>query len=119
MDPEITKELKGIKDQLQGLIEVNARFAQEIIALKQGKLAENGFNAKTELQTKKQKIDGILLNCEDEKIKISGNTYDHRSIFFENGGSWNKSEKVWEIDLDKKDSVIQELKNKDIKVTVQ
>jgi hypothetical protein len=117
----ITNELKGIKEQLQGLIEINARFAQEIIALKQGTVAGNGFNGTSTIatsSTKKPKISGVLLTCGTEKIKVSGNTYDHRGIFFENGGSWNKAEKVWEVPIDSKDSIVDELKAKEIEVTV-
>ena len=117
----VTNELKGIKEQLQGLIEVNARFAQEIIALKQGTIAGNGFNGSTDIATsniKKEKISGVLLTCGEENIKISGNTYDHRSTFFENGGSWNKPEKVWEVPLDKKDNIVEALKDKGVEVKV-
>lgn len=112
--------LEGIKEQLQGLIEVNARFAQEIIALKGGSQTSSGFGSTTPVAStgSAKKSNKVILTCNDDDISITGNTYDHRGIFFENGGAWNKAEKSWMVALDKKDSVVEALKAKSIEYEV-
>jgi hypothetical protein len=125
LEERLINENKEIKDQLKGLVEVNARFAQEIIALKNGSSGSNinGFGGTQEIATtpavKKVKSNKVVLSVGETQVKITGNTYNHRSIFGENGASWSKADSAWMLPLDNKDSVIETLEEKGIEYTVE
>lgn len=119
----LTIQNQEMKTQLQGLVEVNARFAQEIIAIKnnnqnnnQNNTISNGFGGGVEITTTPtpKKSNKVVLTINDDLLVISGNTYAHRSIFGENGASWNGTDKVWNAASDKLDSIVEELTDKGI-----
>ena len=123
MESRLIQENKEIKSQLQGLVEINARFAQEIIAIKNGGETKisNGFGGSSDISTEPtpKKSNAVLLEVKGDTLTISGNTYAHRGIFGENGASWNKSDKVWNTNSDKLESISEALKDKGVEFEVK
>lgn len=104
MESKLIAENREMKLQLQGLVEVNARFAQEIIAIKNGgqkQTLSNGFGGSESVDTKpKVRNNKVILKVDGETLNISGNTYAHRSIFGEHGSKWDGSSKTWNTDVE-------------------
>lgn len=109
--------------QIQGLVEINARFAQELIAIKNGGSTSitNGIGGNDDIITapapKKSNI--VLIEVKNETLCISGNTYAHRGIFGENGACWNKADKIWNTSSDNLDSIKESLTEKNIEFEVK
>lgn len=122
MEKKLISENKEMKTQLQGLIEVNARFAQEIIAIKNGSQGTiNGFGGKDAIvtETAPKKSNKVILEINNDELMISGNTYAYRGIFGENGARWNKSEKNWIVDSQKLESIKEALVAKEVEFEVK
>ncbi len=102
---EITAELKKMSEKIQGLVEVNARLTHELIHIKSGAQSSPTNNL---IQTP-NKTNKVVLTVDGDITKIGGNTFNHRSIFRDNGGSWNGVEKVWEVSSDNNETIVQEL----------
>jgi len=125
MEESLMKENKELRDKLQGLVEVNARFAQEIIAIKNGnnKMLVNGFGGDTPIVTsppeKKVKSNKVILTVDGEKTSITGNTYDHRGIFGVHGAKWDKPNLAWVVDTENNGLISEELSNKGIEFEIR
>lgn len=109
----VLERISSIEVLLKGLIEINARLTQEIIHLKTGGTS-SGLENRSFTTSVEPKKSGIVININGEIMKFSGNTYKYRSIFGENGGSWNTSEKVWQVPTANKDTILENFRENNI-----
>ena len=97
-----------LEEKLQGLIEVN------------DKLVKQNINTTINTTTKSTNIkeidddDTIVVENHGNGIKVSGKTYVHRSLFRENGGSWNKTLQAWMFPIVVKDDLLDLLEKNEI-----
>jgi hypothetical protein len=123
METKLTERYKEMKAQLQGLVEVNARFAQEIIAIKNGgaQSLSNGFGGTESITTEvaPKRSNKVVLEVIGEELTISGNTYAHRGIFGENGARWNKPDKNWICNSEKLENIKESLAAKEVEFEVK
>ena len=109
---KIIEYIKKMDAKLDGLVEINARLAQEIIHLKSNTdvgTTQRTFN--TGSTSAKPKQTGLVVTVDEDSIKVSGNTYNHRDIFRIHGGNWIKEHSHWEIHVDNKEDLIESLKD--------
>ena len=113
MDFEYVKQrFNALEEKLQGLVELNNRLVLENIKLNQRFNNAQGVEAakplrstgvevappsvpRTAPEPPKTKVLEILQNDGVGSIKVIGNTYLHRSLLKENGGSWDKNISGW------------------------
>jgi hypothetical protein len=113
MDFEYVKQrFNALEEKLQGLVELNNRLVLENIKLNQRFNNAQGVEAakplrstgvevappsvpRTAPEPPKPKVLEILQNDGVGSIKVIGNTYLHRSLLKENGGSWDKNISGW------------------------
>lgn len=112
----IVNKLKEIEQKLTGLVEINARLTKEIINIKNNNTETNNFVAQNEPPTKPT---NVVVHIDLENIKIYGNTYKHRSLFNNLGGSWNGTHKHWELIHDKKDNLLEVLESESVEYEVR
>lgn len=110
----LLQNINNINQKLIGLIEINARLTQEIVILKSDGTNNISPDRSFNVGNSDTKPKGVIITVDEDIIKVSGNTYKHRTIFAEHGGTWKGEHKHWEIHIDKKDELIDTLKEKDI-----
>ena len=105
----VNDKLTNLDAKLRGLVEVNSRLAQEIIAIKENRKCDNGFDSNTEIKTIKESKKIFKIEENKDDIIVSGSTYSHRSFIKELGGSWNSSDKSWVLKSENKDELMKYL----------
>lgn len=98
----LVSEIRSLKNELKGLIEINSRLTKEIISIK-------GTPPQSQPTTPRQQTTNITIHIDTENLKIYGNTYKHRGIFSGLGGSWDGNNKHWVLDHDQKDPLMEKL----------
>ena len=117
-ESKICSRLDSMESLIKGLLEINARLTQEIIHVKSNASGStSGFTGISGNTVSDKKTTGIIIKTQGNILKFSGNTYNHRSIFGENEGTWNKEEKLWETPLSKKEAIINAFNEKEIEHT--
>ena len=115
---KICSRLDSLESMFKGLLEINARLTQEIIHIKSNSSGStSGFTGISGNTAVEKKTTGIIIKTQGNILKFSGNTYNHRAIFGENDGTWNKEEKLWEAPISKKEAIINTFIEKEIEHT--
>ena len=101
----MNNRLDTLEDKLQGLIEINNRLVHENINLRSPPHIERKSNVDN-TSTDDLVSNKIIIEKHGNGIKVHGKTYNYRSIFRDNGGSWNKGLQAWIFPLDVKETLI-------------
>lgn len=107
---KLVSEIRSLKKELQGLVEINSRLTKEIINIKSNKPITTDVAEKT---------NSLVVHIDTECVKIYGNTYQHRNIFNSLGGSWDGNNKHWVLKHEHKDTLLEKLGTESVEFEIR
>ena len=102
----LNNRLDTLEEKLQGLVEINSRLVHENIS--------RGSSSPKATKKDSENGDTIIIENHGNGIKVTGKTYNHRSLFRENGGTWNKSIQAWIFPAPSKKDLVDVLNSNNI-----
>lgn len=108
---KIEERLASIEEKLQGLIEINNRLVHEnirksLVPVRQETVTETRIT---------ETDDTIRIETHTQNnFRVTGKTYQHRSLFREAKGEWNKVDLCWIFPNEHKEKLIELLRENNV-----